>query len=118
MTINGGSEFMTYGGNDDYYTVGGGFPPTMEEIKKLLTMPNIITAIVLVVIIIFLYNNMTSSKGSPSSGVINSSYVGNNSNLYVPSRISNLENSEYTYGSGTQYLNTDPVSRYYTFVPA
>jgi hypothetical protein len=59
---------------------------------------------------------MTSSKGSSSA----SSYYGssNNNNLYVPSRINTLENSEYAYGSGTQAINTDPVSKYYTFAPA
>jgi hypothetical protein len=120
MTINGGSEFMTYGGNDyddDEYT--GGDPwklPSMDDIKKALTMPNIIIAIVLVVLIIFIYNHMTSSKGSSSAS---SSYgSSSNNNLYIPSRINSLENSEYTYGSGTQAINTDPVSKYYTFAPA
>ena len=115
MTINGGSEFMTYGGydDDDDYTTGGALP-TMAEIKAFLTKYNIIIAIVLVVLIIFIYNHMTSSKGSSSAS---SPYSGNN-NLYVPSRINTLENSEYTYGSGTQAINTDPVSKYYTFTPA
>lgn len=112
MTINGGSEFMTYGG-DDYY--GGGFK--MEDLHKLLTAQNVVIAIVLVLIIVYIYNNNinTKSKGSSASAASSNNFGGN---IYVPSRINKLENSEYVYGGGTNTYSTDPVSNYYTFVPA
>lgn len=114
MSTKGGSEYMTYGG-DEYY--GGG---NMDDIIKLLTTHNVIVAIVLVVLIIVIYNNMTnSSRGSSGSSASSGSPSYNGSNaIYIPNRINKLENSEYVYGSGTSGTNTDPVSTYYTFAPA